>query len=125
MKKSSMKNIKSFSGGHIFIENGKIKSIGPQEFNDKADRVIDASRMVVLLGSIKMHHHFFQTLIRNSFPTENAPLFDWLKTNYTNWDGITESAIEISAEVAIAELLKTGCKMTSDRLYLFQNGVGD
>ena len=32
-ERSSMKNIKTFSGGHIFIENGKIKSIGPQEFN--------------------------------------------------------------------------------------------
>lgn len=118
-ERSSMKNIKTFSGGHIFIENGKIKSIGPREFNGTADRVIDASRMIVLPGLINTHHHFFQTLTRNIFPTENAPLFEWLKTNYTIWDGITESAIEISAEVAIAELLKTGCTTTSDHLYLF------
>ncbi len=88
-ERSSMKNIKTFSGGHIFIENGKIKSIGPREFNGTADRVIDASRMIVLPGLINTHHHFFQTLTRNIFPTENAPLFEWLKTNYTICDGIS------------------------------------
>jgi len=123
-ERSSMKSIKTFSGGHIFIKDGKIKSIGPEEFYGTADRVIDASLMVVLPGLVNTHHHFFQTLTRNIFSTENAPLFDWLKTNYAIWDGITESAIQVSAEVAIAELLKTGCTTTSDHLYLYPAQAG-
>jgi cytosine/adenosine deaminase-related metal-dependent hydrolase len=117
--------INTFSGGHIYIENGKIVSIGLAQFTGAAERVIDASRMVVLPGLINTHHHFFQTLTRNIFAAESVPLFEWLTTNYEIWEGLTDSAVEVSAGVAGAELLKTGCTTTTDHLYLYPEEASD
>ncbi len=111
----------TFSGGHIYIEENRVISAGPEEFNGTADREIDASRMVVLPGFVNTHHHFFQTLTRNIYATQKSELFDWLITNYEIWRGISGKAFYISAKTAIAELLKSGCTTTSDHLYLFPN----
>lgn len=116
--------IKTFRGGHILIENGRIESIGESPFSGVADVIINASRMVVLPGLVNTHHHFFQTLTRNIFATESAPLFDWLTTNYEIWAGVTDAAIQVSTQVAVAELLKTGCTTTSDHLYLYPRQSG-
>ncbi len=113
--------LNTFSGGHIYIEDNKIISAGPEEFSGAADRIIDASRMVALPGFVNTHHHFYQTLTRNIFATQKSELFDWLITNYEIWRGISGEAIYISAKLAIAELLKSGCTTTSDHLYLFPN----
>ena len=111
----------TFSGGHIYIEDNMIVSAGPEAFKGTADKVIDASRMLVLPGFVNTHHHFFQTLTRNIFSTQKAELFDWLVTNYEIWRGISKEAFYVSAKVAMAELLKSGCTTTSDHLYLFPN----
>ncbi|MCK4812715.1 MAG: 8-oxoguanine deaminase [Candidatus Marinimicrobia bacterium] len=111
----------TFSGGHIYIEDNKIISAGPEIFHGSADKIIDASRMLVLPGFINTHHHFFQTLTRNIFATQKSELFDWLVTHYEIWRGNSQEAFYISAKVAIAELLKSGCTTTSDHLYLFPN----
>lgn len=109
----------SFSGGHVYIENGKIRSAGPQPFNGSADIVIDAGRLLVLPGFVNTHHHFFQTLTRNILATQKAELFEWLKLNYEIWRGIGGEAFYVSAKTAMAELMKTGCSTSSDHLYLF------
>jgi 8-oxoguanine deaminase len=111
----------TFSGGHIYIEDNIIISAGPEEFNGSADKTIDASRMVVIPGFVNTHHHFFQTLTRNIFATQKSELFDWLLTNYEIWRGLSGEGFYISAKVAMAELLKSGCTTTSDHLYLFPN----
>lgn len=109
----------AFSGGHILIENNRIISAGPEHYSGRADKTIDASRMLVLPGLINTHHHFFQTLTRNIYATQKSELFDWLSTNYEIWRGIDGEAFYVSAKLAMAELLKTGCTTTSDHLYLF------
>jgi len=113
--------LNTFSGGHIYIEENRVISAGPEKFTGTADREIDASRMVVLPGFVNTHHHFFQTLTRNIYATQKSELFDWLVTNYEIWRGISGKAFYISAKTAIAELLKSGCTTTSDHLYLFPN----
>lgn len=109
----------TFSGGHIYLEAGKILSAGPEPFRGTADMTIDASRMLVLPGFVNTHHHFFQTLTRNILATQRSELFDWLKLNYEIWRGISGEAFYISAKTAMAELMKTGCSTSSDHLYLF------
>lgn len=111
----------TFIGGHVYIEDNIIISAGPEEFTGSADKVIDASRMLVLPGFINTHHHFYQTLTRNIFSTQKAELFDWLGTNYEIWRGISKEAFYVSAKIAMAELMKSGCTTTSDHLYLFPN----
>lgn len=110
---------REFSGGHIYIENNEIRSVGPDTTERKADRVIDAAGMVVLPGLINTHHHFYQTLTRNIPLMQNQPLFDWLTNHYEVWRELTDEAVEVSTKTALLELMKSGCTTSSDHLYLF------
>lgn len=114
----------TFSGGHIYIEGNRIVSAGPEKFSGTADQVVDAPRLLVLPGFVNTHHHFFQNLTRNIASTQASELFDWLTTNYEIWRDIGSEAFDISARVALAELLKSGCTTTSDHLYLFPQRAG-
>lgn len=107
-------------GGSIYIEGSEIKAIGPSsEVDFKADRVIDARGMLVLPGLINTHHHLFQTMWRNVPIVQDAKLFEWLLELYEIWREISRDAIYTSAKVGLAELLLSGCTLSSDMLYIF------
>ena len=90
------------------------------------DRVIDASKHVVVPGFVNTHHHFYQTLTRNIPAVQNAKLFDWLVYLYEVWKHIDEDAVYYSSLLAMAELLKTGCTTSTDHHYLYpKNFAGD
>jgi len=108
-----------FSGGHILIEDDKIKSIGRTPLNIEVDEIIDAKNMVVIPGFINTHHHFYQTLTRNIPKTQNSPLFPWLVNYYEIWRELTEEGVDVSTKTAIAELMLSGSTTTSDHLYVF------
>ena len=109
--------------GGLYIEDGGIRQVGPTaDLPETADRVIDAREMVLLPGLVNTHHHFFQTLTRNLPAAQNADLFTWLKVHYPIWAGLTPEAMTVSAKIAIAELLLSGCTTTSDHTYLWPNG---
>ena len=109
-----------FSGGHVYIEDGVIKSLGRSEGEFPApDEIIDASGMVVLPGLINTHHHFYQTLTRNLPLMQNTGLFEWLTLHYQLWQELTEDAVNLSTQTAILELMKSGTTTSSDHLYLF------
>ncbi len=108
-----------FSGGHILIEAGVIKSIGPESLDVPADEVIDAAGMVVTPGFINTHHHLYQTLTRNIPLMQDQPLFPWLKNHYEVWREITTEAIQVSTQTGLLELMKSGVTTSSDHLYLF------
>ncbi|MBD3349668.1 MAG: 8-oxoguanine deaminase [Candidatus Eisenbacteria bacterium] len=86
-------------------------------------RVIDCSSMVAAPGFVNLHHHFYQTLQRNVPPAQNRKLFDWLTTLYDIWSGLTVEAVRASTRLACAELLLTGCTMSSDHMYVFPKGL--
>ena len=111
--------LQTYSGGHIYIRDGIIESVGMAEFPKKVEVEIDASRMMVLPGFVNTHHHLYQTLTRNVRKSQNAELFNWLVSNYEIWRELTAEGVYISAKLGIAELLKSGCTTTSDHLYLF------
>lgn len=105
--------------GGLFVRDNVIEAVGPTpELPDQADRVIDASRMVVLPGLINTHHHLYQTLTRALPAVQNAELFDWLVYLYPIWAEMTSEAVYHSALVGLAELLLTGCTTANDHLYL-------
>ena len=54
---------------------------------------------------------------------QNGNLFSWLKTLYPIWSGLTPEAIAVSTQVAIAELMLSGCTTTSDHTYIWPNGA--
>ena len=71
---------------------------------------------------INTHHHFYQTLTRAVPGAQDAGLFDWLRTLYPIWAGITPEDIYISTQTALAELALSGCTTASDHLYIYPNG---
>ncbi|HOX33671.1 MAG TPA: 8-oxoguanine deaminase [Spirochaetales bacterium] len=111
------------SGVDILVDGGRIRRVGPglaaSERLPPGTRVIDASRHVVLPGLVNTHHHFYQTLTRNLPAVQEAKLFDWLVYLYEVWKGLDEEAVYWSSRLAMAELLKTGCTLTTDHHYLY------
>lgn len=110
--------------GGLYAVNGEIREVGPTSgLPTTADRVIDARGMVVLPGLVNTHHHFTQSLTRALPGAQDAGLFAWLKTLYPIWAGLTPEAVAVSSQVAIAELLLSGCTTASDHTYLWPNGA--
>ena len=120
---------KTYSSKDILIKGNRIHSVGDnlrKQINEKEVRVIDCSDCVVIPGLVNTHHHFYQTLTRNLPAVQNAKLFDWLIYLYDVWKNIDEEAVYYSSLIAIGELLKTGCTLSTDHHYVFpQNVSGD
>jgi 8-oxoguanine deaminase len=108
-------------GHDMLIEGNRIDRIAPSIENTGVDRVIDCSTHVVVPGLVNTHHHFYQTLTRNLPEVQNAKLFDWLVYLYEVWKHVDEDAVYYSSLLAMAELLKTGCTLTTDHHYLYPN----
>jgi len=114
---------RSFAGGGLFARDGVIEKVGPSDqLPSSADQVVDAQGMILLPGLVNAHHHLFQTLTRAVPAAQNAGLFDWLKTHYPIWAGLTPEAIYVSALVGLSELILSGCTTASDHLYIFPDG---
>src|SRR5690606_20190772 len=108
----------------IFCRDGFIEQIGPVEaLPQDADEVLDLAGHIVFPGMVNTHHHFYQTLTRAVPGTQDANLFNWLKTLYPIWARMTPEDVFISTQTALAELALTGCTTSSDHLYLFPNGA--
>ncbi|WP_119072547.1 8-oxoguanine deaminase [Aggregatilinea lenta] len=110
--------------GGLFIRDNVIEAVGPTgELPDTAEEVLDLSGHVVIPGLVNTHHHFVQTLTRAVPSVQNRELFDWLVGLYPIWAGLTPEAITVSAQVAAAELMLSGCTTASDHLYIYPNGA--
>jgi len=110
--------------GGMFIRDNVIEQIGPTaSLLEAADRVIDASGMVLMPGLINTHHHLYQTLTRALPGAQDAKLFDWLVRLYPVWGELTDEANYVSSKIGFAELIMTGCTTVADHLYLYPNDV--
>jgi len=110
--------------GAVLLRDNVVEAVGPTpELSAQADEVVDARGLVLLPGLVCTHHHFFQTLTRNVPEAQDAGLFDWLVTHYPIWARLTPDAVRVSTEVAIAELLLSGCTTAADHGYVWPNGA--
>jgi len=108
------------SGVDVLIDGKRIAKIGKSLAVPAGGcKVVDASRHVVMPGLVNTHHHFYQTLTRNVPAVQDAKLFDWLVYLYEVWKGIDEEAVYWSSMLAMAELAKTGCALSTDHHYLY------
>ncbi|QPC81512.1 8-oxoguanine deaminase [Phototrophicus methaneseepsis] len=105
----------------IFIRDNVIEAVGSLEEmpEQTADEVYDLSRHVVIPGLINTHHHMFQNLTR--VIAQDKELFDWLVTLYPIWRNLRSEHINVSAKLAMAELILSGCTTSSDHLYIYPN----
>lgn len=111
----------------LFVRDGLIEWIGhsatlPPALQ-QADEVIDASGHLVVPGLVNTHHHMYQSLTRAIPQVQDAELFSWLRGLYPIWAGLTPEMVQVSTQVAMAELLLSGCTTSSDHLYIYPNGV--
>ena len=111
---------REISDGGVFIRDNVIEQVGPtSELPSEADEIIDLSGHIVMPGLVNTHHHMYQTLTRAM--AQDSNLFNWLKTLYPIWAGLTSEAVYISALTAMAELILSGCTTSSDHLYIYPN----
>ncbi len=113
------------AGGGLVVEQQQIVELVPKgsEPGTPCDIFFDASEHVVLPGLINTHHHFYQTLTRAVPAACGKELFDWLKVLYIIWARLNPAHIEISSQLALAELLLSGCTTASDHHYIFPAGL--
>lgn len=112
---------REISDGAMFIRGGVIEAVGTSaELQDRAaDETLNLPHHIVIPGLINTHHHMFQSLTR--VVAQDRELFDWLRTLYPIWARLTGEAITVSAKLAMAELMLSGCTTSSDHLYIYPN----
>ena len=123
-------------GASVLALDGRIEAVGARAEVDAAlaaaratgragarVRRIDVSGCVVTPGLVNTHHHMYQSLTRAVPAAQDADLFGWLRTLYPIWARYTPDLFVTAAEVAMAELLRSGCTTSSDHQYLFPNGA--
>jgi len=114
------------TAGGLVVENGRIteRVAAASQPLQPVDQVFDASNHVVLPGLINTHHHFFQTLTRAHPDAINKELFDWLTALYPIWArGLSAEAFGLANQLALTELMMSGCTTTSDHHYVFPTGL--
>jgi cytosine/adenosine deaminase-related metal-dependent hydrolase len=122
--------------GSVLAVDGRIEAVGERADVEAALaaarasgrvgarlRRIDASGCVVMPGLVNTHHHMYQSLTRAVPAAQDADLFGWLRTLYPIWARYTPEMFATAAEVAMAELLVSGCTTSSDHQYIFPNGA--
>lgn len=109
--------------GALLVRDHVIEQVGTTvDLPDTADEILDlGDRHIVIPGLVNTHHHFFQTLTRAVPPAQNHALFQWLTSLYPLWSKITPEVFRLSAQMAAAELILSGCTTASDHSYLFPN----
>ncbi len=107
--------------GALFVRGNVIDAVGAtSELPKTADEILDfKDRYIVMPGMVNCHHHFYQVLTRVVKP--DGTLFPWLKALYPIWANMRSSDIYLSAKLAAAELLLSGCTTSSDHLYILPN----
>jgi cytosine/adenosine deaminase-related metal-dependent hydrolase len=117
-----------YTDASLIIRGNTIEWVGrtadlPTGALQAASEVIDARGCVVVPGLVNTHHHMFQSLTRAVPAAQNAELFGWLKALYPVWARLTPEMVRVSTQIAMAELLLSGCTTSSDHLYIYPNGV--
>lgn len=108
--------------GGLFVRDNVIEQVGTSaDLPQDADRIVDATGMIIAPGLINTHHHMYQTLTRAVPGANDAELFDWLVRLYPIWGELTQEAVYTSAFIGMAEMILTGCTTTTDHLYLYPN----
>ncbi len=114
---------REISDGAVFIRDNVIEAVGaPGDMPaQSADQTIELRHHVVLPGLVNTHHHMYQSLTRAL--AQDLELFGWLKTLYPIWSRLAGEHVYVSAKLAMAELILSGCTTSSDHLYIYPNDV--
>jgi cytosine/adenosine deaminase-related metal-dependent hydrolase len=112
---------REIADGAILVRDNVVEAVGTtaELSTGGADQVLDLFGHVVMPGMVNTHHHMYQNLTR--VMVQDDELLVWLKTLYPIWARLDDEAIRVSARVAMAELIHSGCTTSSDHLYILPN----
>ena len=113
------------AAGGLVVCGGRIVARVAAGETPQHDEAFDARGLVLLPGLVNTHHHFYQTLTRACARALDKPLFPWLQSLYPLWAHLTPSMVEAATELALAELLLSGCTTAADHHYVFNAGIPD
>jgi 5-methylthioadenosine/S-adenosylhomocysteine deaminase len=93
--------------GDLLFRDGRIVAVGKAPASRGPRRVIDAAGLVAIPGLIQAHVHLCQTLFRNH--ADGLELLDWLRERIWPFEAAHDpKSLQTSAELGIAELLRSG-----------------
>lgn len=113
---------REFHNVDMRVVDGVIGEIGQNLSYDDA-AIVEMNGAIVTPGLVNTHHHMFQSLVRTVPAGQDALLFGWLKTLYPIFATMRPHHIMAGVQTAVAELLLSGCTMSSDHQYIFPNGA--
>lgn len=115
------------AGGGLVVAGNRIVELVPagQRPRTAGAQRLSMAGQVLLPGLVNCHHHFYQTLTRAVPAAQGRELFDWLKALYPVWAGVDGEAVTASTELALCELLLSGCSTAADHHYLFSEHTGE
>jgi 8-oxoguanine deaminase len=104
-------------GAWVLIRDERIDALGASGSEPGgADQELDLTDHVVLPGLINLHHHFYQSQLRNLPSLQDAPLFQWLTNIFSVASEMTDEDLYVACLVSLAQLLLSGCTTTIDHL---------
>ena len=113
-------------GAYISAQDGWITELGTGDpVVPQGTTIVDAKGGIVLPGMINTHHHMLQSLVRAYPPGTDQPLYGWLKQLAPLWSRATPEHLFWASQVAMAELMLSGCTLTVDHHYVFTGGNSD
>jgi 8-oxoguanine deaminase len=110
----------------VYAENGFVKEVGsgiPPTLEGVAR--LDARGGIAIPGLVNTHHHFYQTMARAYTPGNNLPLLPWLAHMNRLWEHFTAEDLYLCTQLALAEMMLTGCTTAADHHYVMPQGGGD
>jgi 8-oxoguanine deaminase len=114
---------REIKNGGMYIEDGLIKQVGDSStLPNSAEMVLDLKEHVVLPGMVNTHHHLFQHLTRVAPAGQDGSLENWARVMYPMWHRMTPGDLRLSVQVALAELVLSGCTTVFDQQFVFPNG---
>lgn len=117
-------SLRRLQNADILIEDRQITAIGKNlDQTVKADEVISADGKIIIPGFVNVHHHTFQTLVRNIPAADGLKLEPWIKVVCGIFKKITPDVARAGALGGLGDLLKTGCTTSNDLFYAHPAGV--
>ena len=79
--------------------------------------MVDASARVILPGFVNVHHHTWQSLIRNINVANGLVLEPWLQVMFEIFKDLTPEVARAGVYAGLGDALKTGCTTSNDLFY--------
>lgn len=107
----------------IKIQENKIEKLAENIEQEDGEKVIDASRKVVMPGLINTHAHIAMSIFRGTF--EGCDLYTWLNEKIWPIEAkLTEEDVYDASMLSIIEMISTGTTCVNDH-YFFSEKIRD